>query len=150
MQNLSTTHALEIKTNHEILVPAGRGKTSFIDVRDIANVAVEALTHEGFANRTLSLTGAEALDYSDIAVLLSRELGSKIAYHNPSVLRFIIAMRKRHFKWAFIGVMTAIYSINKLGMAAKITSDVEQVLGRKPISFTQFAADYRNAWLKQS
>lgn len=36
MQNLSTTHRDEIKTGSEIFVPAGRGKTSFVDARDIA------------------------------------------------------------------------------------------------------------------
>lgn len=55
MQNLSTTHALEIKSMNEILVPAGRGKTSFIDVRDIAAVAVEALTKDGLKITALPL-----------------------------------------------------------------------------------------------
>lgn len=32
------------------------------------------------------------------------------------------------------------------GKAAIVTRDVEQVLGRKPISFTQFLADYSSAF----
>src|SRR6056297_1635037 len=40
MQNLSTTHRLEIKENNEIFIPAGNGRTNFIDVRDIAEVAL--------------------------------------------------------------------------------------------------------------
>ena len=43
--------------------------------------------------------------------------------------------------------MTAIYTVNKLGLAATITPDVERVLKRKPIRFEQFAADYRSAWM---
>ncbi|MEC4811841.1 MAG: NmrA family NAD(P)-binding protein, partial [Scytonema sp. PMC 1069.18] len=40
MQNLNTVHQEDIKTRGELFVPAGNGKTSFIDVRDIAAVAV--------------------------------------------------------------------------------------------------------------
>ena len=43
--------------------------------------------------------------------------------------------------------MSAIYTVNKVGLADKRTNDVEQILGRKPISFEQFASDYREAWL---
>jgi len=147
MQNLSGTHAHEIKAMNEILVPAGRGKTSFIDARDIAAVAVEVLTQAGFENKALPLTGPAALNYLELAEILTQELGRPITYSNPSVLRFIRAMRKRHFKWAYIAVMSAIYTVNKLGLAARLTPDVEQILGRKPISFQQFAKDYRDAWL---
>ncbi len=56
-------------------------------------------------------------------------------------------MRKRGFTSAFIAVMTAIYTVNKLGLAATVTADVERVVRRKPILFEQFASDYRNTWL---
>ncbi len=41
MQNLSTTHRQDIAKHDDIFVPAGRGKTAFIDVRDIAAVAAQ-------------------------------------------------------------------------------------------------------------
>jgi uncharacterized protein YbjT (DUF2867 family) len=44
MQNLSTIHREDIRDSSEIFVPAGKGKTSFIDVRDIAEVAVKVMT----------------------------------------------------------------------------------------------------------
>jgi len=147
MQNLSTTHAFEIKSMNEILVPAGRGKTSFIDARDIAAVAVKALTKDGFKNTALALTGAEALSYAEIAAILTQELRRPITYKNPSIWRFVRAMRKRHFAWTYIGVMTAIYTVNKFGLAARLTDDVGRILGRKPISFKKFATDYRSSWL---
>lgn len=83
MQNLSTTHAPDIREKDEIMVPAGNGKTSFIDVRDIAAVAAKALTDSGYENEAYSLTGDEALTYSDVAEILSRVLGRKIVYRKP-------------------------------------------------------------------
>src|SRR5215208_2217783 len=50
MQNLSTTHRSEIRDHNEIFLPVGRGKTSFIDVRDIGAVAALALTKLGHEN----------------------------------------------------------------------------------------------------
>jgi hypothetical protein len=39
------------------------------------------------------------------------------------------------------------YSIIKAGHASKTTTDVfEQVLGRKPVSFSQFAKDYAESF----
>jgi uncharacterized protein YbjT (DUF2867 family) len=44
MENLSTTHAPEIRERGEIWVPAGGGRTAFVAARDVAAVAARALT----------------------------------------------------------------------------------------------------------
>lgn len=75
MQNLNTTHRLEIKEHDEIFVPVGKARTSFIDVRDIAAVAAIALSQPGHENKAYELTGAEALDYWQAARVLSEALG---------------------------------------------------------------------------
>ncbi len=61
MQNLSTTHCQDIRDNDEIFIPAGIGKTSFIDVRDIAVVAVKVMTEPGHENKAYALTGRAPL-----------------------------------------------------------------------------------------
>ena len=105
------------------------------------------LTNQGFENTALALTGSAAVTYSELAEILSRVLGRPIAFRKPSILRFILAMRKRGFTSAFIAVMALIYTVNKLGLAAAVTADVERVLRRKPILFEQFATDYRDTWI---
>lgn len=63
MQNLSTTHRDEIRLRDEIFVPAGNGRTSFVDVRDIGAVAALTLTSSTgeYLHRGYELTGSEAL-----------------------------------------------------------------------------------------
>lgn len=51
MQNLSTTHRPEIRDEGVIAVPAGRGKTSFVDARDIAAAGAIVLAEPGHRNR---------------------------------------------------------------------------------------------------
>lgn len=146
MQNLSTTHAPEIRDRSEIFVPAGRGKTGFVDARDVAAAATKILSEPSPSNQAFSLTGSEILNYPEVAEILSKELGRTITYRNPSALRFSLSMRKRGFGWNFIAVMVAIYTVNKLGRAATLTDDLERILGRKPILFCQFARHMRRVW----
>ncbi len=42
--------------------------------------------------------------------------------------------------------MSGIYTATRLGLADRVTADVEPVLGRPPLTFRQFAEDYREAW----
>ncbi|RYC68746.1 SDR family oxidoreductase [Spirosoma sordidisoli] len=150
MQNLSTTHRDEIKDRHEIFIPAGRGRTSFVDVRDIAAVAELVLTNptQAYQNRGYELTGSEALTYDEIAGILSRVVGHRITYRNPSIIRFIWQKwRREKNPLGFTLVMTALYTVSKLGKAARLTEETAQLLGRPPITFRQFADAYRSVWL---
>ena len=65
-------------------MPAGRGNTSFIDVRDIGAVAAKILTENGHAKSAYSITGSEALNYYQVAEMLTQVLGRPITYRKPS------------------------------------------------------------------
>lgn len=149
MQNLSTTHLEDIRTYRQIMVPAGAGKTSFIDARDIAAVALKALL-EHQQNQAHDLTGSEALSYAQVAQIFSEVLGTPIRYANPSLLGFARYMRRRGFGWGFIGVMVGIYTTARLGLAGRVTPTVRELLGREPITMRQFVQDYRQLWLGRS
>lgn len=86
MQNLTTTHREEIQERDMICVPAGDGRTAFIDVRDIADVAALAMTEEGHTDTVYELTGNESLSYRDVAATLSSHLDREVTYTNLSPL----------------------------------------------------------------
>jgi len=141
MQNLSTTHLEDIVTRGEIVVPAGNGRTSFIDVRDIAAAAVVVLTEDGHTGRGYSLTGSEALTYSDCARLISEASGRTVVYTKPSGREFGKHMATQGCDADYIKVMRAIYLVAKLRMAGTITGELRELIGREPITFAQFARD---------
>ncbi|HEX2990020.1 MAG TPA: NmrA family NAD(P)-binding protein, partial [Anaerolineales bacterium] len=147
MQNLNTTHRVEIQERNEVFVPVANAKTSFIDVRDIGSVAARMLTDEGHAGRNYDLTGAEALDYWQVAGILTETLGRRINYRNTGALSFLIETRRRGASFPYALVVTGLYMSTRFGMAETVTNDVERLLGRKPISFKQYTEDYREAWL---
>lgn len=146
MQNLNTTHREDIKTRGELLMPAGNGKTSFIDVRDIAAIAVRTLMEDGHQSRAYTLTGKEALTYYEVADIFTSILGKPIRY-NPSLFKFVRQMRSSGLSIDFILVMIAIYTTARLRLAGEITSDTEQLLHRSPITMRQYVEDYAEFWL---
>ncbi len=162
MQNMNTTHREDIRIRDRLFMPAGNGKTSFIDVRDIAAVAVKLLTEEPHRskelpeiNRAYDLTGAVTLTYYEVATIFTNVLGRPIHYTNPAIPIFIWQMFKQGFSMQFVLVMVGIYTTARFGLASIVTSDVKQLLvgeaspvgNRAPISMQQYIEDYRECWL---
>jgi uncharacterized protein YbjT (DUF2867 family) len=153
MQNLNTTHRDDIRIRNRLFMPAGNGRTSFIDVRDIAAVAVKFLTAEPIwskeaqIDRAYNLTGAAALTYFEVAAIFTNVLDRLIHYTNPPILIFIWQMLRQGFLLQFVLVMVGIYTTARFGLADLVTSDVEKILGRVPISMNQYVEDYREYWL---
>ncbi|HDR7670869.1 TPA: SDR family oxidoreductase [Bacillus wiedmannii] len=144
MQNLISQHGDELRKEKIIEVPAGKGKTSFIDVRDIGEIAAKVLTEQGHKFKAYSLTGNEALTYYEVAAIISKETKQKIVYTNPSILKFRRRMVQKGLKSDYIMVMIGIYTTAKLGLAKRITPDLVNLLGRSPITMKKFVFDYKN------
>ncbi|MFW5919293.1 MAG: nitroreductase/quinone reductase family protein [archaeon] len=141
-QNLLEVHRRGIVERDAILVPAGDGTTSFVDARDLGAVAATALTEPGHGNRAYDLTGPEALDYHEVAAVFSDVLDRKITYENPSIREFVSWRRRLGDPWPFVGVMIALYTTARLGLAGRVTNDVERILGRPPRDVRDFVEDY--------
>ncbi len=150
MQNLDTTHRRDIADYDELFIPAGHGRTAFIDTRDIAAVAAKTLTEAGHENKAYELTGAEALTYAEVAEVFTAELGRDIRYVNPSLWRFAQRMRQYGHPWNYIVVVATIYLTTKFGLAAKVTPTVEQLLGRPPIQLEDYVQAYAHKWATPS
>ncbi|MFC4778667.1 SDR family oxidoreductase [Paenibacillus sp. GCM10023252] len=144
MQNMNTTHREEIRDEHHIYVPAGNGKTSFIDVRDIAAVACRCLTEQGHENKSYDLTGAEALTYEEVARQMSDSWHTTITYDNPSSKQFKAYWLNKGLPEDQVKVMAGIYLTAKLGLAKKVTPELERLLGRPPITIRTYLEDYRS------
>lgn len=148
MQNLNTTHQADIRDYNQLLLPAGNGRTSFIDVRDIAEVAAQGLLSPPTTNQAYDLTGAIALTYHEVAGILSQVLGRTITYRPASIGEFRKQYKKQGFANDFINVMIGIYLVARIGLAKKVTPETAQLLGKAPISFRQYVEDYKSWWAK--
>ncbi len=139
MQNLSTTHRADICERDEVFVPAGRGKTNFIDAADVAEAAAVVLSTPNHLGTAYELTGSEALTYAEVAEALSQACGREITYPNPSVREFNARMKASGCDDEFISVMGSIYLIARLGMAAGTTVELPTLIGRPPTTMHEWA-----------
>lgn len=142
MQNLSTTHLSDIRDANEICVPAGKGRTNFVDAADVAAAAAVCLTDDGHAGKAYEITGSEALTYDEVARVLSAACGRPIIYTRPSAKQFQSRMRAAGHPDEFVSVMASIYALARYGMAAGTTEDFETLLGRRPVTFAEWAEEH--------
>ena len=117
MQNLINYNATTINAKNAFYGRQGDGKVSQVDLRDVAAVAVKALTEDRHQGMTYTLTGPRALTNAELAQILSDDLGREIRYVDL----------QQHYR---------------SGGASAVTNDVEQLLRRKPRSFEQFSRDH--------
>ncbi len=148
MQNLSTFYAQDIAQRDEIFLPAGKGRTAFVDVRDIGAAAAEVFIGSDHIGRAYTLSGSESLDYYRVAEILTNELERTISYQNPSVTAYVQRLEAIGSPEEFISVQKMLYFVVRHNFSADTKSDIVTLLGRKPITFSQFAHDYNHAWTK--
>lgn len=147
MQNFSTGFIQPmIAQMGAIYLPAGDGKTSFIDAGDIAAVAAAALTEPGHAGQAYTLTGGEALSYGEAAAVIAEAAGRPVGY---------VAIPNEAFRQSLIdngwpaesaGFMAGLFQPVEQGWAAAVSPAVAAILGRAPVTFRQFAEANAAAW----
>ena len=146
MQNMVNYNATSIKTQNAFYGSEGDGRVSQIDIRDIAAVTVKTLTEDGHAGKTYTLTGPQALNNTEIAHILSEVLGREIRFVNLSPEQLKQALLSAGLPEWNADALLDLQRFYRVGKAATVTQDVEQLLGRKPIRFASFASDYSEAF----
>lgn len=146
MQNLLEVHRGDIVDRDRIFVPAGAGKTSFVDARDLGEIAAVTLTESGHGGLAYDLTGPDALDYHEVAAVFSDVLDRPITYPDPSLLAFAARMRRRGMPLWFVLLLCGIYTTARLGLAGRVTADSRRLLGRDPRGMRAFVSDYAEAF----
>jgi uncharacterized protein YbjT (DUF2867 family) len=153
MQNFVTFYSNSIKNHGAFYIPAGDAKISFVHVRDIAAVAVQALSgsnKNGSGNnhtgKAYDITGGEALSSGQAAEILSNEIGKKVNYVNVSDEDARKGMKDMGADEWTINSMIELFGIISAGYLSEISPVVEQVTGNKPITFSQFAREYAGAF----
>jgi uncharacterized protein YbjT (DUF2867 family) len=127
---------------------AGEGRIPFIDTRDIAGAAAVTLTQPGHEGKMYILTGPEAISYRRVTEILSDVLGRPLTYIAET--EDDTWARQRHAgepAWR-ISALLAIASYQREGgVTEKTTSTVEELTGRPPYTFEQFARDHAPEFL---
>jgi uncharacterized protein YbjT (DUF2867 family) len=130
----------------EITFPAAGGKVSFVDTRDIADVAAAALLDAGHAGKHYTLTGPEALTLGEATEAIGRAAGHPIGHKDPPLDDYLKTLAEKGTAGKSIDYYRRIYGCIQQGRAAVVSPDVERVTGHKPRSFSAFVAENRDMW----
>jgi uncharacterized protein YbjT (DUF2867 family) len=146
MQNYLTYYGETIRTQNAFYLPHGDGKMSLVDVRDVAAVAVMALTEPGHMGKAYELTGTTALGNTEIAAILTGVLGREISYVDVPDEAARQAMADMGSPQVMIDTLMGLNNIIRDGYTAGVTNTVEVVTGRPAMIFETFATDHAEVW----
>ncbi len=143
MQNFHTFWIGGIKEFGKILLPAGDAKTSFIDSRDISEVAAKLLLDDSQSGKAFDLTGPEALTHAQVASLISQGTGRKVAYQEIEPTALKKSLLQAGLPEDYSDMLLFILEKLKAGYSAAITESVPQLLGRPARKFAGYVQDYK-------
>lgn len=138
-QNFSEGYLRDPILEGVLPMPGGMVKEPIIDIDDIADVVVAALTEDGHKGKLYEVTGPRLLSFADMATILSNASGLPVQHVQ-------ITFEDFHANIAAAGddfvadVFTAIARETLDGRNAQVCDGVEQALGRKPRDFAEYAA----------
>ena len=122
-------------------VPTGGAGLSWVDARDIAAVAVEALTAPGHEGAAYTISGPAALGVARVAQLLSAALGRPVRALDPPPADAVAGLAP----W-LAAVVGDVYERTRAGAFGEVTDDVLRVTGRPPRNIGAFITAHASAW----
>ncbi|MDQ2093606.1 NAD(P)H-binding protein [Rhodalgimonas zhirmunskyi] len=146
-QNFSEGYLRDPLLSGVLPMPGGGIVEPIIDIDDIADVAVAALTEEGHKGTLYEVTGPRLMSFAEMAGELSQATGREIRHIPISFEAFHATIAQAG--GAFVAdVFTAIARETLDGRNAHTTDGVRRALGRSPRDFADFAraAARSGAW----
>lgn len=127
-------------------VPTGGQPVSFVDTRDIADVAAAALIDSSHAGRAYTLTGPQALTFGEVAERIGEVAGRQIRHADPPLTDYLSKAAASGAAQSQIEYYRRIYTCIQTGQTALISAAVEQVTGHASRSFAAFIEENKEAW----
>lgn len=146
MENLLASTESVIKEG-VIYSPLGETKISMISVQDIATVAAAILIDGGHVGKTYTLTGPEAMNYSEIAESLGAIVRKQVKYVQIPYEVAKTGMIKAGMPAWFADDIIKLMQSWGNGKGSIVSTYVEKLTGQKPIALREFFLRHRNRFL---
>ncbi|WP_424215957.1 NmrA family transcriptional regulator (plasmid) [Streptomyces sp. BI20] len=136
-QNFDESFFLDPVRSGTLALPTGDAVEPFVDAGDIADVVVASLLDDAHIGRTHELSGPRALSFHEVAAELSAATGRAITYLPVTTAEFRAGLEAEGLPGEFADLFELITD----GRNALPTSGVEEVLGRRPRDFADYARE---------
>ncbi len=139
MQNFSEGEFLGMVQGGAITLPARNVPEPFIDVNDIADVVVAALTEDGHGGEVYEVTGPRLMTFRELALELSSAAGREIPFVEISGEAFADAIVDSGAPNDIAWLLNYLFDTVLDGRNAYLSDGVQRALGREPADFSDFA-----------
>ena len=140
-QNFSEGAFVDMVHAGQITLPAGDIPEPFVDVDDIADVAVAAFTEPGHAGEVYEVTGPRMLTFTEIAAELSKATGRRIDYVQVPHDAFVHGVQASGAPKEVVWMLDYLFSTVLDGRNAHLTDGIQRALGRPPKDFADYARE---------
>jgi uncharacterized protein YbjT (DUF2867 family) len=143
-QNFLLLDVPSLQAESRFYAPLGDARVAKLDTRDIGEVVAAVLTEPGHEGATYELTGPAGLTYVEMAEMLSLALGRRIEYVDLTADEYEAHLVATGWPDWVAAEFASIYGrgFYRSGGSSFVTTTVEDVLGRPPRSFADFARDH--------
>ncbi len=141
--------AHSIKTEKVVRTSTADGRRPFIHSEDIAAVSVEALISQAYAGQSLAITGPDSLTFGEATAIIAEAIGQPLTYMAISDEEAGERYSRISGSAAETEAHVALWRAIREGRLARVTHEVERLLGRKPITLRQWAAENANSFRNQ-
>ncbi len=138
-QNFSETFVLDALMTGELALPIADVKEPFIDVDDIADVVVAALTDDRHIGETYEITGPRLLTFAEAVAEIAKASGRDFHFRQVTVEAYTAELEAAEVPGDFIWLLTYLFTTVLDGRNAHVTDGVQKVLGRQPKDFADYA-----------
>jgi NAD(P)H dehydrogenase (quinone) len=121
-----------------IFFPAGDGKVPYATRADMGEAIANVLAGDGHDNKIYDISGEQSYSFTDIAKDLSAITGKTVSYKNPDVNEFMSSLKKAGTPDMVVNVLVAFAMGIKGGHFDVKTSDLKDLLGRKPTTVREY------------
>ena len=139
-QNFSEGEFLGMVLGGAITLPAADIPEPFIDVNDIAAVAVAALTEDRHHGEIYEVTGPRALTFTEVAEEISRAAGREVQFIRIPQDAFAAAIVEAGVSEDVAWLLNYLFETVLDGRNARVCDGVQRALGREPTDFSEYAA----------
>jgi uncharacterized protein YbjT (DUF2867 family) len=140
-QNFSEGFMCEGILSGVLALPAGDTPEPFVDVDDIADVAVAALTDDRHIGQLYELTGPRALTFAQAVEEIAQATGQAVRYQPVSLDEYSSAMAAQGLPTEVIELTGYLFSEVLDGRNSQATNGVARALGRPARDFATYARD---------
>lgn len=138
-QNFSEGAFADMVQAGQIILPEVGTPEPFVDIDDIAEVVVVALTQPGHAGELYEVTGPQMLTLNNIAEELSKATGRVIEYIPVPHDAFVQGIAESGAPQDVVWMLDYLFATVLDGRNAYLTDGIQRALGREPKSFADYA-----------